>query len=185
MQWDDVSEFPVLGSTEIWSFENPSNLMHPMHVHLVQFQVLDRKNLTTGAAMALDPHEIDTWKDTVKVPPNSVVRIIARFEDYPGRFPYHCHILDHEDHEMMRQFQTINPPSANCGNGSCDVGEDAISCSDDCAQVSGARCGNGLCEIGDGEDCLTCAADCAGKQKGSSSKQFCCGNGGNNPTVQS
>jgi hypothetical protein len=109
------------------------------------------------------------------------VRVIARFEDYPGRFPYHCHILDHEDHEMMRQFRTTNDPG-NCNNdGTCDYGEDTFSCSNDCGEVSGAFCGNGLCEAGDGEDCLTCATDCAGKQKGSSSKQFCCGNGGTNP----
>jgi hypothetical protein len=45
----------------------------------------------------------------------------------------------------------------------------------DCFQVSGALCGNGLCEAGDGENCVTCAADCAGKQKGNASRQFCCG----------
>ena len=97
------------------------------------------------------------------------------FEDYPGRFPNHCHLLDHEDHEMMRQFQTTNDP-ANCNNnGTCDPGEDCVSCANDCAHVSGASCGNGLCEAGDGEDCVTCPADCGGKQNGSVSNQFCCG----------
>jgi hypothetical protein len=97
------------------------------------------------------------------------------FEDYLGRYPQHCHILDHEDHEMMRQFQTINDP-ANCNNdGTCDPGEDCQSCAADCPLVSGAACGNGLCEAGDGENCATCPTDCAGKQKGSASKQFCCG----------
>jgi hypothetical protein len=180
-QWDDVTDMPQLGTTEIWQFENDTNLMHPMHVHLVRFQVLDRQPFGGGASIPLDPWEINTWKDTVKVPPHTQVRVIARFEDYPGRFPYHCHILDHEDHEMMRQYRTINDP-ANCNNdGTCDYGEDTVSCPNDCGTVSGAFCGNGLCEAGDGEDCLTCAADCAGKQKGSSSKQFCCGNGGTNP----
>ncbi len=178
-KWDDVTEFPQLGTTEIWQFENNSNLMHPMHIHLVKFQVLDRQPLGGGAPIPLDPWEINTWKDTVKVPPNTQVRVIARFEDYPGRFPYHCHILDHEDHEMMRQFRTTNNP-ANCNNdGTCDYGEDTISCPNDCGTVSGALCGNGLCEaddgLGGGENCATCAADCAGKQKGSASKQFCCG----------
>jgi hypothetical protein len=92
-----------------------------------------------------------------------------------GKFPYHCHILDHEDHEMMRQFQMVNDP-ANCDNdGICDPGEDCMSCAADCVQLSGALCGNGLCEAGDGENCISCPEDCAGRQKGNSSRQFCCG----------
>jgi hypothetical protein len=112
------------------------------------------------------------------------VRVIARFKDYPGRFPYHCHILDHEDHEMMRQFQAVYPapPICNdpedplcCGNNTCDPGEDCVSCPNDCAQVSGASCGNGLCEVGDGENCANCPDDCGGRQKGNQNSQFCCG----------
>ena len=49
------------------------------------------------------------WKDTVPVDPNETLRVICRFEDYTGRYAYHCHILEHEDHEMMRQFQTVEP----------------------------------------------------------------------------
>ena len=173
--WDDLTEFPVLGNREVWEFENPTSVMHPMHVHLVRFQILSRTDLTTGNPISLKPWEVDTWKDTVRVPAGSRTRVIMDFNDYPGRFPDHCHILDHEDHEMMRQFQTIHDP-ANCNNnGSCDFGEDCQSCPADCAQVSGASCGNGLCEGGDGENCVTCPEDCAGKQKGSASKQFCCG----------
>jgi len=51
--------------------------------------------------------------------PNEIVRVIARFEDYTGLYPYHCHILEHEDHEMMRQFQVVPPPlitSVNISN---------------------------------------------------------------------
>jgi hypothetical protein len=74
---------------------------------------------------------------------------------------------------MMRQFQAIHDP-ANCVvNGVCDPGEDCVSCAADCAEVSGAACGNGLCEAGDGENCVTCPTDCAGKQNGQN--QFCCG----------
>jgi hypothetical protein len=150
-------------------------------VHLVKFQILDKADLNSGQTIPLEPWEINTWKDIVRVPPNSRARIIMDFEDYLGRYPQHCHILDHEDHEMMRQFQTINDP-ANCVvNGICEVGEDCQSCPNDCALVTGALCGNGLCEAGDGENCLTCPDDCAGKQKGSASRQFCCGApGGNN-----
>ena len=121
----------------------------------------------SGKPITLKPWEANTWKDIVRVPAGSRVRVIMDFEDYPGRFPDHCHILDHEDHEMMRQFQTTHDP-ANCNNnGTCEFGEDCQSCPNDCAQVSGASCGNGLCEGGDGENCITCPEDCAGKQKGS------------------
>jgi spore coat protein A len=175
--WDDLSDFPILGNREVWEFSNPTNSMHPMHVHLVRFQIVSKTDLATGQPIPLEPWEDTTWKDIVRIPANSSARIIMDFEDYPGRFPQHCHILDHEDHEMMRQFQTINP--GNCineiPNGTCDPGEDCVSCPEDCTQVSGALCGNSLCEAGDGENCVTCPEDCAGKQKGGGGNQFCCG----------
>jgi hypothetical protein len=177
--WDDLSEFTRLGTTEIWEFENPSTMAHPMHMHLVAFQVLSRTQMN-GTALPLQPHEITTWKDTVRVGPGERVRVIARFEDYAGRFAYHCHLLDHEDHEMMRQFQAVNDPAKCDGNGICELGEDSISCSTDCAEVSGARCGNDLCEVGNGESYLTCSSDCNGQQTGQAD-DFACGNAGTNP----
>jgi hypothetical protein len=123
----------------------------------------------------LQPWEANTWKDIVHIPANTRARVIMDFEDYAGRFPNHCHLLDHEDHEMMRQFQASYDPAYCNNDGSCDPGEDCQSCSADCAQVSGASCGNGLCEGGDGENCVTCPVDCAGKQTGAASKVFCCG----------
>ena len=173
--WDEITEYPVLGTREIWEFENPTNSMHPMHVHLVKFQVIDKTDLTTGQSIPLKPWEINTWKDTVRVPGRSKVRIIMDFEDYLGKFPFHCHILDHEDHEMMRQFQTTNDPANTVIDGVCGRGEDCVSNPAECLTVSGALCGNGLCEAGDGENCVTCPEDCAGKQQGSVSNQFCCG----------
>jgi len=179
--WDDLSDFPILGNREVWEFENPTSVMHPMHVHLVRFQILEKTDLTTGQPIPLEPWEINTWKDIVRIPANASAKIIMDFEDYLGKFPQHCHILDHEDHEMMRQFQTMNDPAWCVVDGVCAPGEDCRSCPNDCAQVSGASCGNGLCEAGDGENCLTCPADCAGKQSGAASKQFCCGaTGGTN-----
>jgi spore coat protein A len=173
--WDDIEEYPVLGTREVWEFENPTGAMHPMHVHLVKFQVVSKTDYNTGSSIALEPWEANTWKDTVRVPPKSRVRIIMDFTDYAGRFPQHCHILDHEDHEMMRQFQATYDPALAVVDGICSSNEDCVSNSADCALVSGAFCGNGLCEAGDSENFDNCPSDCAGKQKGSSSKQFSCG----------
>jgi len=121
--WNDITEFPVLGTTEIWRFINDSGVSHPMHMHLVMFQVLDRDGFTKGPGGEIIPNgtpqappaEENGWKDTAMVAPNQILRIITRFEGYKGKYPYHCHILEHEEHEMMRQFQTIS-----CGDGELD-----------------------------------------------------------------
>ena len=111
--FDDITEYPRLGSTEVWRFINRSGAVHPMHMHLVMFQVLDRTPVTfvgdsTVFGTPVPPDSSQRgWKDTVPVLPNEAVRVIARFEDYTGRYPYHCHILEHEDHEMMRQFEVV------------------------------------------------------------------------------
>jgi hypothetical protein len=115
--WDDITEYPVLGSTEVWRFINESGVIHPMHMHLVMFQILDTTPFTvvndtvtaTGPPVPPDSAQAG-WKDTVPVYPGEMVRVIARFEDYTGKYPYHCHILEHEDHEMMRQFEVIPVP---------------------------------------------------------------------------
>jgi|GEM_PF-686765 len=123
-QWDDVTEFPVLGTAEIWRFQNHSEVTHPMHLHLVEFQVLDRQKFTmsadtiilVGSPVPPPPYEAG-WKDTAPVGPNEVLRVIARFEDFTGPYPYHCHILEHEDHEMMRQFRVVNAPVTSVEGG--------------------------------------------------------------------
>jgi hypothetical protein len=117
LTFDDVTEYPVLGNTEIWRFINDSGISHPMHMHLVQFQVVDRQPFTrvsgqivpTGPPVPPNPSEAG-WKDTAPVAPKEILRVIARFEDFAGRYAYHCHILEHEDHEMMRQFESVAPP---------------------------------------------------------------------------
>ncbi len=103
--WMDVTEFIQLDTVEIWEFVNNTGRIHPMHIHLVRFQILDRTSLNSPNSVAVppDPNEAG-WKDTVLVNANETVRVIAKFEDYTGNFVYHCHILEHEDHEMMRQF---------------------------------------------------------------------------------
>jgi spore coat protein A len=118
LTWHDITEFPVLGTTEVWSFINRSGVAHPMHLHLVLMQLLDRQPFViqnnvivpTGARTPPPANEAG-WKDTVPVGPNEILRVITRFDGFPGRYPYHCHIIEHEDHEMMRQFQVVAPPA--------------------------------------------------------------------------
>ena len=81
-----------LGATEIWQIENVVGMDHPFHLHGFQFQVLDRDGV---------PEPFRAWKDVVNVPKHGIVRFIVRFDDYPGQWMYHCHILDHEDEGMM------------------------------------------------------------------------------------
>jgi spore coat protein A, manganese oxidase len=116
-----VTETPVLDSTEIWGLVNTTDDAHPIHLHLVRFQILDRRNFDvsaywakgtinfTGPAMPPDPSETG-WKDTVRADPGVVTRIIAKFEGFPGRYVWHCHILEHEDNEMMRPYDVIEAP---------------------------------------------------------------------------
>jgi spore coat protein A len=112
--WLDIVEYPELDTIEVWEFYNRSSMAHPMHIHLNFFQVLNHQNFTVvddeivlqGSPSPPTPKEAG-WKDTVLVNPLEVVRVVTRFEDYTGPFPYHCHILEHEDHEMMRQFYSV------------------------------------------------------------------------------
>jgi spore coat protein A len=118
MMWEDITEFPMLGTTEIWSWVNRSGMIHPMHLHLVAQQVLDRQDfeivegqvVPVGPRVPPPPGEAG-WKDTVQAAPNQITRVITRFEGFTGLYPYHCHILEHEDHEMMRQFN-VQPACA-------------------------------------------------------------------------
>jgi len=113
-----ITEKPALNSTEIWTFVNPTDDSHPIHLHLVRFQILDRRRyepwqyqssgrlVFTGPPVPPDPSE-DGWKDTVRVEPRMVTRIVVPFQGYPGRYVWHCHILEHEDNEMMRPFEVV------------------------------------------------------------------------------
>jgi len=104
MHWSDpVSENPVRGSTEIWELHNFTEDAHPIHLHLVQFEVLSRQPFGGGPVRAPLPWERGT-KDTVLSLPAEITRVKARF-DIAGRYVWHCHIIDHEDNEMMRPYQ--------------------------------------------------------------------------------
>jgi bilirubin oxidase len=99
--WSDpITENPDTGATEVWEIHNFTEDAHPIHVHLVQFQVLGR-----GFDGTTDPEPWETgFKDTVIAYPGEITRIKARF-DKEGLFVWHCHIVEHEDNEMMRPYQ--------------------------------------------------------------------------------
>jgi spore coat protein A len=113
-----VTERPVLGSTEIWTLINPTDDTHPIHLHLVRFQILDRQTYEPwlfqtkrqlhylGPPESPDPNEAG-WKDTVRAHARMVTRIIVPFDGFTGRYVWHCHILEHEDNEMMRPYEVI------------------------------------------------------------------------------
>lgn len=115
---DPVTENPRLNTTEIWSLVNVTDDSHPIHLHLVRFQILDRrpfdvftylndrKLVYTADAILPDENERG-WKDTVRADPGMVTRIIIHFEGFAGRYVWHCHVLEHEDYEMMRPYDVL------------------------------------------------------------------------------
>ena len=96
---------------------------HPIHIHGQQFQVLER---SVDAAFGEPWHTVEHgyvdegWKDTVMLMPGERVRLLKRFDDYPGLFLYHCHNLEHEDMGMMRNFRLEPNPETLCGDGTDD-----------------------------------------------------------------
>ena len=92
MDMDRADVTSRLGATEIWVVENLVGMDHPFHLHGFQFQILDRNGV---------PEKDRRWKDTVNVPKHQMARFIVRYDDFPGKWMFHCHILDHEDHGMM------------------------------------------------------------------------------------
>ncbi len=125
---DSTTFFAASDSWERWTFISvapaQTRIMHPMHIHLMKFQLLERHAvdgsgydsalgrtttpITIKDAVPISPGE-SGWKDTVAVPANSMVTLAGRFGAQTGRFMYHCHILDHEDEGMMRPFVVMPP----------------------------------------------------------------------------
>jgi len=113
-----VSENPAVGAVEVWELYNTTADAHPMHVHEVVFEVVNRQEITVtevaedaGIRVRLVPDTVmprEPWerglKDTVVAYPGQVTRIKARFAT-PGQFTWHCHIVEHEDNEMMRPYR--------------------------------------------------------------------------------
>lgn len=126
---------------EVWNILNLTGDTHPIHVHLVQFQALHRQAYKIdgyvdgggytlpGRPLTLDGPATDPdaneqgFKDTIRVNPNGSLSIGARFDGHCGRYMYHCHILEHEDHEMMRPFVVAVPDALTMmGNGMAGMG---------------------------------------------------------------
>jgi len=115
---DPITENPNVGDVEEWAIYNVTEDAHPIHIHLVQFEVLGREAIGGGPSVAgsNDPLPWETgFKDTVISYPGEVTRVKMRF-DLPGFYVWHCHIVDHEDNEMMRPYHVGPiPPNAPAG----------------------------------------------------------------------
>jgi bilirubin oxidase len=98
---DPITENPAVGAIEVWEMHNFTEDAHPIHIHEVQFQLLNRQ-LFDGSARGPEVWETG-FKDTVVAYPGEITRVKALF-DRPGLFVWHCHIVEHEDNEMMRPY---------------------------------------------------------------------------------
>jgi len=134
--WEDpVTEKIPLGTSPVWEFYNTTSDSHPIHLHASPFQILSRQQFVgdvieagkdsmggtkqylknvhlKGTSEIPQPFE-QGWEDTVIVNPGEVVRVISKPYEKVGRFVWHCHILSHEDNDMMRAFDVIKPTMEN------------------------------------------------------------------------
>jgi spore coat protein A len=114
--WEDqVTENPNVGDTEVWEIYNTTADAHPMHIHELAFEVVNREELVVEDEEVVQPIQLtgnitppESWetgfKDTVVAYPGQVTRVRAHFQN-PGQFVWHCHIVEHEDNEMMRPYR--------------------------------------------------------------------------------
>ncbi|MEU0257322.1 O-aminophenol oxidase PhsA [Streptomyces sp. NPDC006184] len=127
------------GSYEQWSFLNLAPIVHPMHIHLADFQLLGRDaydvsgfdpaaggtrtpiRYDTGRTILLAPNERG-HKDVFRVPGAQMLRVMGRFDGAYGRFMYHCHLLEHEDMGMMRPFVVMPPEALKFDHGGAHGG---------------------------------------------------------------
>ena len=112
---DEITENPAVGATEIWEFYNATPDAHPMHIHEVLFEVVDRQDIFVDeeshtvqvipGSLPIPPQPWETgFKDTVIAYPGQVTRVKTTFAT-PGQYVWHCHIVEHEDNEMMRPYR--------------------------------------------------------------------------------
>ena len=116
---DAVTENPAVGATEVWEMYNTTADAHPMHIHEIVFELVNREGLVLEGDEVASPIQLDgditppePWetgfKDTVIAYPGQVTRVKAQFNT-PGQFVWHCHIVEHEDNEMMRPYRVGSP----------------------------------------------------------------------------
>ena len=110
----DGDAHPNVGAIEEWKMLNLTEDAHPIHIHLVQFEVVGRQAI--GGGPSIVPGGKEAWetghKDTVIAYPGEITTVKAKF-DVPGFFVWHCHIVEHEDNEMMRPYHVGPiPPDA-------------------------------------------------------------------------
>jgi FtsP/CotA-like multicopper oxidase with cupredoxin domain len=107
MWHEPITENPAVGATEVWELYNMTEDAHPIHIHEIHFQVVNRQALNGDNLPTGTPRSPEAWetgfKDTVIAYPGEVTRVRLRFEK-PGLFVWHCHIVEHEDNEMMRPY---------------------------------------------------------------------------------
>jgi FtsP/CotA-like multicopper oxidase with cupredoxin domain len=103
--WDDpITENPAVGATEVWEMHNFTEDAHPIHIHEILFEVVNREQVENGTVRGPEPWEAGARKDTVIAYPGEITRVKATY-DRAGLFVWHCHIVEHEDHEMMRPYR--------------------------------------------------------------------------------
>ncbi len=100
----DMNNAPLVqvkhGDVEKWKFVNQTGHQHPVHIHLIQFQVLDINGVPQDPSM-------HGWKDVLVAPPNGHMTVIARFQGHTGKYLFHCHNLEHEDLGMMADYEIV------------------------------------------------------------------------------
>lgn len=118
MYHDPVTEKPSFDSVEVWNFINTTAVFHPIHVHLVQFKILERRPFDVDLFVnegileftgdPEPPRDFEKgWKDTVKADVGKVTKIIMHWKEHVGDYIWHCHFLEHEDHDMMRPIRIV------------------------------------------------------------------------------
>ncbi|WP_226023006.1 multicopper oxidase family protein [Halomicrobium salinisoli] len=142
--YDPATETPRKGTTEIWSIANLTGMSHPVHLHLVHFQVLGHQSYSDfdPEADSVDPETLSPpkqgergWNDVVTVDPGQVTHVIVHFGEYEGLFNdqtgwymWHCHMLEHEDHDMMRPLRVL--PEEEDDEETCEFPADDANRSD-------------------------------------------------------